>query len=130
MSIRGSFVWEELMTTDVPSAISFYNKVAGLKAGKSDASYTHLEGSNGQMGGVMLLPEEAKKGGTPPSWVSYIGVPDTDQAARTVATLGGKVEKGPWNIADGARIAIVSDPQGAVFAIYSNPKAAGAPPRS
>src|SRR5438105_5682086 len=128
MSMRGRFVWEELMTTDVPSAISFYNKVAGLKAGKSDPGYTHLEGSNGQMGGVMPLTDEAKKGGTPPCWVSYIGVPDTDQAARTVATLGGKVEKGPSDIADGARMAIVSDPQGAIFAIYSNPKATGAPP--
>ena len=62
MSIRGWFVWEELMTRDVQSAISFYNKVAGLKAGKSDSNYTHLEGSNGQMGGVMALPEEAKQG--------------------------------------------------------------------
>jgi predicted enzyme related to lactoylglutathione lyase len=128
MSIRGRFVWEELMTTDVASAISFYNKIAGLKAGKADPGYTHLEGSNGQMGGVMPLPDEAKKGGTPPCWVSYVGVENTDQAARMLTTLGGKVHKAPWDIADGGRIAIVADPQGAMFALYSNPKAAAPPP--
>jgi len=128
MSIRGWFVWEELMTRDVQSAISFYNKVAGLKAGKSDSNYTHLEGSNGQMGGVMALPEEAKQGGTPPMWISYIGTPDTDETAQAITRFGGKVHKAPWNIQDGARIAIVADPQGAVFALYSSPKAIDAPP--
>src|SRR5437762_11250029 len=125
MSIRGSFVWEELMTSDVPSAISFYNKVAGVKAGKSDPGYTHLEGSNGQMGGVMPLPDEAKKGGTPPSWVSYIGTLNTDDTARRVAAAGGKVHWAPWDTPEGGRIAILGDPQGAIFAIYSNPKATG-----
>jgi predicted enzyme related to lactoylglutathione lyase len=130
MSIRGWFVWEELMTTDVASAAAFYGKVGGLKTQQApfDPKYTMFQGSNGNMGGVMLLPDEAKKGGTPPCWVSYIGVDNTDQAARMVTSLGGKVDKAPWDIADGGRIAIVSDPQGAIFAIYSNPKATAAPP--
>jgi predicted enzyme related to lactoylglutathione lyase len=79
------------------------------------------------MGGLMPLPEEARKGGTPPSWVSYIGTANADEAARAVTAAGGRVHKAPWDIADG-RIAIVADPQGAIFALYSSPKATAPPP--
>ncbi len=130
MSIRGRFVWEELMTTDIGSAADFYNTVAGLTASKApfDPNYTVFKGANGNMGGLMMLPNEAKAGGTPPCWISYVGVMNTDETARTAASLGGKVQKAPWNIQDGGRIAIISDPQGAVFAVYANPNATEAPP--
>jgi hypothetical protein len=129
MSIQGRFVWEELMTTDVASAVAFYGKVAGLKSEKApfDPNYTIFKGTGGSMGGVMALPGEAKQGGTPPMWISYIGTNNTDETARKIAQFGGKVHKQPWGIADGGRIAIVADPQGAVFALYSNPKATEAP---
>jgi len=130
MSIRGRFVWEELMTTDLGSAGSFYGKVGGMKTKKApfDPNYTMFVGSNGNMGGMMLLPDEAKKMGTPPMWMSYIGVLNTDETARMITTYGGKVHKQPWDIADGGRIAICADPQGAMFALYANPKATDAPP--
>jgi len=129
MSIRGRFCWEELMTTDVASAISFYGKVGGLKSEKAafDPNYTVFKGAGGNMGGVMALPAEAKQGGTPPMWMSYIGTDNTDETARRIAQFGGTVHKQPWDIADGGRIAIVADPQGAVFALYSNPKATETP---
>jgi uncharacterized protein len=130
MAIRGWFVWEELMTTDVASAASFYKKVGGLKTTQApfDPKYTMFQGSKGNMGGLMTLPDEAKAGGTPPSWISYIGTPDVDETARQAAALGGKVAKTPWTIADGGRIAILQDPQGAIFAIYANPKSTNPPP--
>jgi len=130
MSIRGWFVWEELMTTDVASATGFYKKVAGLKTTKApfDPNYTMFQGTKGNMGGLMALPAEAKAGGTPPCWISYIGTPNADETARQAAALGGKIAKAPWDIADGGRIAILQDPQGAIFAIYSNPKTTDAPP--
>jgi uncharacterized protein len=125
MSIRGWFVWEELMTTDVKSAAAFYGKVGGLKTLQApfDPNYMMFQGSKGNMGGLMPLPDEAKTGGTPPGWISYIGTPNADETARMAAAAGGKVHKAPWGIADGGRIAILGDPQGAIFAIYSNSKA-------
>lgn len=130
MSIRGRFVWEELMTTDVPASAAFYNKVSGLTTEKApwDPNYTLFQASGSTMGGAMPLPDEAKSGGTQAMWMSYIGTPDADDTARRITALGGKVHKGPWDIAEGGRIAIVADPQGAMFAIYANPKATGAPP--
>ena len=129
MSIRGRFVWEELMTTDKASASSFYGKIAGLKTKTApfDPNYTMFLGSNGNMGGLMTLPDEAKAGGTPPCWMSYIGTLNTDETARQAVALGGKIHKAPWNIADGGRIAILGDPQGAIFCVYANPKATDTP---
>src|SRR5215472_8288334 len=130
MAIRGWFVWEELMTTDVAAAASFYKKVSGLKTKQapSDPNYTMFQAAKGNMGGLMTLPAEAKASGTPPSWISYIGTPNADETARQAAAIGGKVAKAPFDIADGGRIAILQDPQGAIFAIYANPKATAAPP--
>jgi uncharacterized protein len=129
MAIRGWFVWEELMTTDVASAGSFYKKVGGLKTKPApfDQNYTMFEAAKGNMGGLMTLPAEAKAGGTPPCWISYIGTPNVDETARQATALGGKIAKAPWDIADGGRIAILQDPQGAIFAIYANPKATETP---
>jgi predicted enzyme related to lactoylglutathione lyase len=79
------------------------------------------------MGGLMTLPGEAKAGGTPPCWMSYIGTANTDETVRKAVALGGKIHKAPWTIADGGRIAILGDPQGAIFCIYANLKAADTP---
>ncbi len=130
MAIRGQFVWEELMTTDKASASKFYGKVAGLrtKTAPFDPNYTMFLGTNGNMGGLMTLPAEARAGGTPPCWMSYIGTSNTDETARQAVALGGKIHKAPWDIADGGRIAILGDPQGAIFCVYANPKATDPPP--
>ena len=93
-----------------------------------DPNYTLWKASAGNLGGLMALPDEAKAGGTPPSWISYIGTADADATARQAEALGGKIAKAPWGIADGGRIAILQDPQGAIFAIYANPKATDTPP--
>ncbi len=128
MSIRGRFIWEELMTTDVPASAAFYNRVGGLTTQKAawDPNYTLFQASGSSMGGAMPLPDEAKAGGMKAMWISYIGTADADDTALRITALGGKVHKGPWDIAEGGRIAIVADPQGAIFAIYANPKSTGA----
>ncbi len=130
MSIRGWFVWEELMTTDVAAAATFYGKVAGLTTEKApfDPNYTMWKASAGNMGGLVAMPAEAKAMGAAPSWLSYISTDDADATARAAEALGGKVLRGPFDIADGGRIAILQDPQGVTFAIYANAKASGAPP--
>ena len=67
-----SFVWYELMTTDTKAAETFYRDTVGL--GAKDASmpgmnYTLLTMGETHVAGVMDLPEDAKKMGTPPNWI-------------------------------------------------------------
>jgi predicted enzyme related to lactoylglutathione lyase len=127
--MRGRFVWEDLMTTDVASAAAFYNKVAGLKTAPApfDPSFTTFLASDRGMGGLMPMAAEAKAMGAPPSWLSYVGVDNVDDIARQAASLGGKVLKPAADIPNVGRFAILQDPQGAVFAVFSTTLAVPAP---
>src|SRR5215471_6813211 len=119
--MTGQFVWHELMTTDAKGAVGFYSKVAKLKTQPApfEKTYTMLVGSGQPMGGVMVLAGDATATGTPPSWLSYIGTADVDETVRKAESLGAKVVKAPAPVPDGGRFAILQDPQGAVFAIYT-----------
>ena len=56
--------------------------------------------------------------GSPPSWLAYFAVADADDAAHTVAQLGGRTLLATAELHDGRRFAIVTDPQGAAFAVF------------
>lgn len=119
-TLRGRFVWHELLTTDTAAGIRFYGKVTGWKHEPYPElpGYSLILASRGPVGGTMLLPENAKAMGTPPNWLSYIGTSDVDATARQATSLGGKVIREPESISVG-RFAILADPQGAVFAVYT-----------
>jgi hypothetical protein len=71
-----------------------------------------MNGGRGN-GGISALQPPA-----PPHWLPYFAAEQIDAALATVVELGGKTLAGPIEIVT-AKIGIVSDPQGAVFAIYS-----------
>jgi predicted enzyme related to lactoylglutathione lyase len=120
-SLLGSFAWCELLTTDTNAAGGFYKKVVGWKTKPwpHDKSYTTFTTGGGPVAGMMILPDEAKKMGAPPNWMMYVGTPSVDDTATRVAQLGGRVLKQPDNIPDGGRFAVVADPQGAVFGLFT-----------
>lgn len=129
-SLRGAFVWHELLTSDPEQAVDFYRKVAGwtTQSWPNDPSYLMFVGSGGPVGGVMTLPDEAKAMGTPPNWLSYVGTSSVDGTARQVEQLGGRVLRRPDGIPGAGRFAILEDPLGAAFAVYTPSKPP--PPRS
>jgi predicted enzyme related to lactoylglutathione lyase len=123
MSNSGNFIWEELLTTNTKAAAAFYSKVAGLKTVPSSVnkSYTTFVGSGGPIGGLMVLPADAKVMGTPPCWMSYISTANVEETLRHAESLGGKVLKPAADVGDGGRFAVLQDPQGASFMVYASP---------
>jgi len=118
--IRGRFVWHELMTTDTTAAGAFYPRVAGWKSQPFEKmdDYTLWVGGKGPMGGLMPVPVE--NGESPASqWVPYIGTPDIGQTIARARELGAQVMKDVQDIPDAGQFAILLDPQGVMFAIYS-----------
>lgn len=127
--IRGRFVWHELMTTDIDAASDFYSHVVPWKTQDSGMpSYTLWMSGKFRAGGLMALPEDGSA--TPPHWIIYIGTPDVDATVTAAQGLGGKVLKGAADIPNVGRFAVLSDPQGAAFAVFTpQPSSAdGAPP--
>ena len=117
---HGKFIWYDVMTTDCKAAESFYKRVIGWSAkdsGMGDRSYTVLSMGAVNVGGLMAITKEMQVMGVPPCWTGYIAVDDVDDYAARVKKAGGAVRRGPEDIPDVGRFAVVADLHGAVFII-------------
>jgi uncharacterized protein len=117
---HGCFIWYELMTTDLKAATAFYAKVVGWDmrdASMPGMSYTLLIVGETPVGGLMQLPEDARRMGAQPRWLGYVAVDDVDAATRRLQQLGGAVHAPPADIPDIGRFSVVADPQTATLAL-------------
>jgi uncharacterized protein len=116
--IRGRFIWHELLTTDTAAAAAFYPRVVPWRTQPSSMpGYTLWMAGQTQIGGLMALPQDA---GSPPShWLVYVGTPSVDASCAQAQGLGAKVLKAPSDIPNVGRFAVLSDPQGATFALFT-----------
>src|SRR4030095_16224809 len=106
-----TFIWYELMTSDQDAAEAFYRAVVGWSmndSGQPGMRYTILSAGDRGIGGVTALPA----GGARPGWFGYIGVPDTDGAAKRIVEAGGAIHRGPGDIPHGGRFAALAGPRG------------------
>ena len=55
----------------------------------------------------------------PPHWLPYFAVADVDATAASATEAGGTVLMEPTSIGDVRRIAVLRDPQGAMFGVYA-----------
>jgi uncharacterized protein (TIGR03086 family) len=113
----GTLNWNELVTSD-PGATRFYADVTGLTAETwtwARAPYTVFKAGDAMVGGT-TAPQMP---GTPSHWHVYFGTDDADATAAKAAELGGSVVVPPFDTPVG-RIAVLSDPQGAMFSVIKN----------
>jgi predicted enzyme related to lactoylglutathione lyase len=119
---HGRYIWHELITTDLDGATRFYEDVVGWThqdMGDERMIYRVVSAAGDGVGGMLLIPPEAKAMNAPPSWAGYICVDDCDAAAAKIRSLGGQVIRAPDDIPNIGRFAVVADPQGAVFEIMT-----------
>lgn len=115
----GRFVWLDLVTEDVDAVKDFYGGLFGwtFERISQDDTYTLIRSGTKPMGGIVYSDRLSDV--TESRWVSYLSVPDVDAAVRALRGGGGEVFVEPRNVPDRGRLAVVSDPQGAVFALLS-----------
>jgi len=116
------FFWYELMTSDIPAARTFYEKVVGWRGESfpgAGMDYIVMHAADRGIAGVMTLPDPVKAMGTPPMWLGYIYAADTDKAADGVQKAGGAIHQPPRDIPGVGRFAVVADPQGATFMLMT-----------
>ena len=125
--IRGKVLWHELLTTDTAAAAAFYPKVVPWRSQPSSMpGYTLWMAGQAQVGGLMALPPDAA--GTPPHWLIYVGTPNVDATAEHAQRLGARVLKTATDIPNVGRFAVLADPQGATFALFTPAPGGGGGP--
>ena len=121
---HGAFSWSELMTDDPAAAVAFYGQLFGWKAENMDmgtGAYHVVKIGDESIGGIAGKPPGSA--GMPSAWGCYVTVDDIDATAARCAELGGTVCMAPMDIPGVGRMAVLQDPQGAVFnAITYSPR--------
>ncbi len=113
----GALVWNELQSPELDASAAFYRDLFGWQL---------EEQSTGALGRYLMIKNGEKFNGgmreltppSPPSWLVYFGVEDVEQGLAKLNELGGSALTGVIDI-EVAKIAVVADPQGAVFALYA-----------
>ena len=116
----GTICWRELATKDLPTAIDFYSKMFGwtleqAKVTQMDYKEIHMDGV--AYGGMMAIDENWGPEPPPSHWNSYVAVENADETTDKIKSNGGSVKHGPFDAPGVGRIAMVTDPSGAPFAI-------------
>jgi predicted enzyme related to lactoylglutathione lyase len=122
MPTAAPFCWYELVTTNPKAATTFYKSVFGWTAkdaGQTGMDYTLLSAKEHMIAGLMSINEEMKRRNVPPCWTGYIAVRDTDAYVKKVVGAGGKLHRPAADIPGVGRFALVTDPHGAAFFLFT-----------
>jgi predicted enzyme related to lactoylglutathione lyase len=115
----GTFVWNELLTSDPEAAAGFYERVFGWSSREMDMGpngrYWIFSHGGKDRGGMMKMPAKAM---APPTWLSYVAVEDVDATAARAEDLGGRLYVKPTDIPNIGRFAVTGDPTGAALGVF------------
>ena len=110
----GSMTWNDLVTPDPDGAADFYGRLFGwtFEEMPDAGGYRVIRNGDRTNGGVFPSQDG------PPNWLPYFGHDDVDGLTGEIDGLGGRLYNGPVQLPSG-RIAVLADPQGAVFAVWT-----------
>ena len=128
-SIRGRFLWHELVTADLKAAGRFFTTIADWKTEGWDQKpdYQMFVAKTGPMAGLAVLDAQSRAAGARPHWLTYIGSPDAAETGRQAVALGGRILKPLTEMPPVGKWVVLQDPQGAVFAAFTPSQAPTAP---
>jgi uncharacterized protein len=121
VNVPGAFTWNELATKDVEEAMRFYTALFGWATEVLEGgAYVTIRNGESTNGGIR--PQGEQEAGVPPNWLVYFAVADCDESATKAGELGATALVPPMDVpvsAGESRFAIIADPQGAAFGLFS-----------
>ncbi|MFE5301244.1 VOC family protein [Streptomyces sp. NPDC056632] len=120
----GSPSWIDLGSPDTDAAAMFYGRVFGwdfASAGPEAGGYGFFQQDGRTVAAVGPLTEE----GASSAWTVYFHTPDADATAHAAEANGGTVRMAAFDVMDAGRMAALTDPGGAQFAVWQPGKVKG-----
>jgi hypothetical protein len=126
--IPGVPCWIDTNQPDPEAAVDFYAGLFGWEfedvtppGAPGKYFLARLRGLD--VAAVSSIPE-----GAPPraTWDTYVRVASADETASKVRDAGGAVVKEPFDVMDAGRMAVCTDPEGAVFCVWQAREFSGA----
>lgn len=114
---HGGVIWNELWAANPKRALTFLCGVLGYTVEEMpmpQGPYHLLCNNNERLAGVMAAPAAKTS-----AWVPYIHVADVDAARAVALKLGAQAEGDAMTVDGVGRMAILTDPQGARFAVMT-----------
>jgi predicted enzyme related to lactoylglutathione lyase len=119
--VDGTLCWADLSTPDPARATLFYSGLFGWKVepGHDGSGYLHIRNGEQFIGGIP--PISHRDPNIPPHWLPYFTTSNCDETAGKAGKLGATPLLQPMTMEGVGRMAVLKDPQGAVFAIFQEP---------
>lgn len=112
--------WFELVTPDRDEACAFYAALLGWELEDFEGGNMEYKlfkiGETSVAGAMAPTPE---MGEIPAHWMMYVHAPDVDAVVAKAQANGGQCVAGPMDIPQVGRMAVISDPSGAIFSAIS-----------
>jgi hypothetical protein len=111
--------WVDLAAKDIDASASFYEGLLGWRAVEMPNSaemggYRRATYEGDDVAGLMPQMQP----GQPQMWNTYISVEDAEATAAKVSELGGAVLAPPMDVMDLGKMAVFTDPTGAVLGVW------------
>jgi uncharacterized protein len=118
--IPGVPCWIDTSQPDPQAALAFYGGLFGwefedMMPEGAGGNYFVGRIRGGDVAGIGSVPEGAPP---MPAWNTYIWVASADETASKVREAGGGVVTEPFDVMDSGRMALLTDPEGAVFCVW------------
>ncbi|MFK0234427.1 VOC family protein [Streptomyces vinaceus] len=128
----GTPCWIDLMVPDQQAALDFYRDLFGWQGEigpPETGGYSVCTLKGKPVAGIMRAsnPDGSVPDPMPPTvWTTYLATDGIDATLKAVTDAGGSVMMGPMDVMDLGRMAVITDPTGAVVGLWQYGTFAGA----
>ena len=114
------------ITTDLPAAQRFYGDLFGWDFLSTETEGYAVAVLDGRVVAGLAAADQLRGDVNVSQWISSVSVFSVDQAAWRAREFGADIHREPQDAGDRGRVAVLSDPRGALFAMVRTPR--GDPP--
>ena len=121
---NGVFSWIDLQAHDLAAARTFYGDVFEWKyremkiPGTGEVIYVQASSNGHHVAGLGQMDKDTRASGMPAVWGSYVNVDDAEATVERATKGGGAVVMAPMDVMGEGTLAVLRDPQGAVFGLW------------